>query len=112
MAENLPVSTADGLGEKRRIQMPKGLKEGATGCYVRLEIRVSLEDYERGLPYFGSRERLNDFAVEALRERINRAEANDKISRRRKMESDMNELLPVLSELARQGKLDFLHRKG
>jgi hypothetical protein len=108
MAENLPACSVNGSFEERHIQLPKGAKEGATGRYVRLEIRVPWEDYERGFPYFGSREKLNEFAVEALRERINRAEASDKNSRLRKMIANMDELLPALKELARQGKLEFL----
>jgi hypothetical protein len=39
---------------------------------------------------------------------INRAEANDKAARRRKIVTDMDELLPVLKELTSQWKLDFL----
>jgi hypothetical protein len=108
MAENLLTSSIEGRQEKRHIQIPKGLKEGATGRYVRLEIRVPWEDYERGLPYFGGREKLNEFAVEALQERINRAESIDKAARARKMAANREDLLQALKELAKQGELDFL----
>jgi hypothetical protein len=108
MAKNLLTSSVEGRQEEKHIQIPKGLKESATGRYVRLEIRVPWEDYERGLPYFGRREKLNEFVVEALQERINRAEAIDKAARIRKIAANGEDLLLVLRELERHGKLDFL----
>jgi hypothetical protein len=78
------------------------------GRYVRLEIRVPLEDYERGLPYFGTRKNLNQYAVEALMERINRAEANDKAGRLKKLLTDEDLLMAVLKHMKETGKLNSL----
>jgi hypothetical protein len=91
--------------------MPETPKNPSAGRYVRLEIRVPVDDYERGLPFFGDRKRLNQYVVEALQERINRAEANDKTSRLRKLMTDMNLLLPALKELWNEGKLGFLNER-
>ena len=46
--------------------------------------------------------------VEALRKRINRAEANDKAGRLRILTGNMTLLESILGEMYTQGKLDFL----
>jgi hypothetical protein len=68
-------------------------------------------DFQRGLPYFESRENLNKFVLDAYQERVNRAEANDKSSRLRKLITDMSLLQPLLREMWDQGKLNFLKDK-
>jgi hypothetical protein len=93
--------------EKHKI-IPEGGIKPSKARYLRLKIMVPMEDYERGLPYFGSRRNLNQYVVESFRERVNRAEANDKAGRIRRLNNDADLLLPVIRELATQGKLDFL----
>jgi AMMECR1 domain-containing protein len=75
---------------------------------VQTIIRLPIEDYERGLPYFEFRENLSKFAIEAVREKINRAEANDKAGRLRKLLTDEELLFTVLKHMKETGKLRFL----
>ena len=78
------------------------------GRFLTIKIRIPVEDYKRGLPYFSSRKKLNEYAVEAVREKINRAAANDKTARLRELETNAALLEPVIRELCDKGKLSFL----
>ena len=69
---------------------------------------LALEYGLRGLPYFGGRKYLGRFMVDAYREKLNRAEANDKAGRLRILTGNMALLEPILREMCTQGKLDFL----
>jgi hypothetical protein len=88
--------------------IPEGGTRPSTARYLRLKIMIPLEDYERGLPYFGSRRNLNQYVVESFMERVNRAEANDKAGRLKRLKNDADLLLPAIRELAAQGQLEFL----
>jgi hypothetical protein len=97
-------------GEKRS-STPKEKKKAVAPRYFEIRIRLARADYERGQPYFEAREGLNKFVLEAVLEKINRAEANDRNSRLRKLLTDESLLLPVLSHLHETGKLNFLFGK-
>jgi hypothetical protein len=49
--------------------------------------------------------------VDAYKEKLNRAESNDKAGRLRVMANNIELLLPVIMEMHGQGKLDFLFAK-
>jgi hypothetical protein len=83
-------------------------KSRSTARYVEIRIRLPLEEYERGLPYFEARKNLNKYAVEALREKINRAEANDKAGRMKKLLTDEMILSSVLQHMKETGKLNLI----
>ena len=87
---------------------PKQKKPRSTARYVALKIRLPIEDYNRGQPYFGDQKCLGRYVIEAYREKLNRAEANDKAGRFRILMSNMALLEPILKEMFAQGKLDFL----
>ncbi len=76
--------------------------------YITLKIRIPIEDYKRGFPYFKSRKALNSYAVDAVQEKINRAAANDKASRMRELMTNMRLLEPLLLEMWKMGKLKFI----
>jgi hypothetical protein len=106
--KNLPTSTVKKPGKKRHNQIPKTKKRAVVPRYVQFMIRLSTDDFLRGLPYFQDRENLKRFTLEAVREKINRAEANDKAARMKKLVTNMDELADVLREMAKSGKLGFL----
>jgi hypothetical protein len=93
---------------KKKVTTPKTKKKAVETQYVEIKIRVPYEDYLRGMPYFEVRENLNKFTVEALREKINRAEANDKAVRLKKLLTDEKLLGLVLKHMKETGKLSFL----
>jgi hypothetical protein len=89
---------------------PVEKNEAVEGQFLIVKIRVVKSDYERGLPYFGSRRKLNEFIVEAFKEKVNRAEANDKAAKRQQVITNAALLEPVIRELHEQGKLNFLNK--
>jgi hypothetical protein len=60
------------------------------------------------LPYFEHEKYLGKYALEALREKINRAEAHDKAWRLKKLLTDEELLYAVLKHMQETGKLRFL----
>jgi hypothetical protein len=66
------------------------------------------EDFARGQPYFGELKHLGKFMLDAYKEKLNRAEANDKAGRLRVLANNIELLLPILTEMHKQGKLAFL----
>lgn len=80
----------------------------STARYVHVEIRLTREDYTRGLPYFEAEKFLARFVLDAYREKINRAESNDKAGCLRILAGNIALLEPILKEMFAQGKLDFL----
>jgi hypothetical protein len=87
---------------------PKAKKPHSTGRYVDLKIRLPIGEYNRGLPYFEDQKYLSHYVLDAFREKINRAEANDKAGRLRILAGNIALLEPVLKEMYTQGKLNFL----
>jgi hypothetical protein len=69
---------------------------------------MSAEDFVRGQPYFGELKYLGKFMLDAYTEKLNRAESNDKAGRLRALANNIELLLPVITEMHKQGKLNFL----
>jgi hypothetical protein len=80
----------------------------STARYVEVKIRITRDEFTRGLPYFENEKYLGRFALDAVREKINRAEANDKAGRLRKLLGDESLLYTVLKHMHETGKLNFL----
>ena len=111
VVKNLPV----GSGERRKIKngnsTQKVKKPRSTPRYFEVKFRISAEEYARGLPYFDELKYLPKFLLDLYRERVNRAEANNKSARQRILVGNVELLEPVLKEMKAQGKLDFLFVK-
>jgi hypothetical protein len=98
---NLPASTATGRKCKKGNSIPKTQKNRSTGRYFKVEIHLTKSEYTRGLPYFEAEKNLKQFISDAYREKINRAEANDKAARLR---------ILILKEMYARRKLDFIKK--
>jgi hypothetical protein len=108
LPSNLPVATVAKRGVKKGTSAPKAKTPRSKGRYIDLKIRLPIEEYNRGLPYFENPKNLVRFILDAVREKINRAEANDKAGRLKKLLTDETLLLPVLNHMQKTGKLNFL----
>ncbi|MDR1315373.1 MAG: hypothetical protein LBK13_00755 [Spirochaetales bacterium] len=92
---------------------PQKEKKGrSTARYVEVKIRITRDEFARGLPYFGNEKYLGRFALDAVREKINRSESHDKSARLSKLLTDETLLLPVLKHMQETGKLNFLSVQG
>jgi hypothetical protein len=80
----------------------------STARYVEVKIRIAREEFARGLPYFENEKHIGRFVLDAVREKINRAESNDKAGRLRKLLTDEELLYAVLKHMQETGKLGFL----
>jgi hypothetical protein len=87
---------------------PKPKKTRSTARYVEVKIRITREEFTRGLPYFENEKYLGRFVLDAVRKKINRAESHDKTARLSKLLTDETLLLPVLKHMQETGKLNFL----
>jgi hypothetical protein len=87
---------------------PKAKKTRSAPRFYEVKIRIPADDFARGQPYFGELKHLGKFMLDAYREKLNRAEANDKAGRIRILTNNIDLLLPVIMEMHKQGKLDFL----
>jgi hypothetical protein len=108
----LPVATVAGRGAKKGSSTQKAKTPRSTARYMDLKIRLLIEEYNRGLPYFENQKHLAKFVLDAYKEKINRAESNDKAGRLRVLANNIELLLPVITEMHKQGKLDFLSMQG
>jgi hypothetical protein len=108
LANNVPSGTATGRGAKKGNSTQKAKTKRSTGRFFKVEIRLTREDYSRGMPYFENEKSLAGFVLDAYREKINRAESNDKARRLGKLLADETLLLPVLKHMQETGKLNFL----
>ena len=112
MAGNLPV----GSGEKRKAKKGNSTrtakKTRSIPRYYEVKIRISAEDYTRGQAYFDDKKYLPKFLLDAYQEKINRAEANNKAARIRLLAGNIDLLEPILKEMHKQGKLNFLFQQG
>jgi hypothetical protein len=104
-------ATATVFSGKKRVSTRKTKTKPSTARYFEAVVRVPKAVYLRAEPYFKPREGLSKFVLDALLERINRAEANDKNARLRKLLSDEGLLEPVLKHMHETGKLAFLIEK-
>jgi hypothetical protein len=87
---------------------PKAKTNRSTARYVEVKIRITRDEFERGLPYFENEKYLSRFVLDAYREKVNRAAANDKTARLRILMGNMEILETVLKEMYKCGKLNFL----
>jgi hypothetical protein len=109
--KNLPVATATKRKSKKGSSTPKPKKTRSTPRFYEVKIRITAEEFARGQSYFGEQRYLSRFVLDAYQEKLNRAEANDKSARLRILAGNMDLLLPVITEMHKQGKLDFLFTK-
>jgi hypothetical protein len=86
----------------------KRKKKPVAPRFYEVKIRLPAEDFARGKPYFGELKHLGKFMFDAYREKVNRAESNDKAGKLRILANNIELLLPVIMEMHKQGKLDFL----
>jgi hypothetical protein len=80
----------------------------STARYVEVKIRITRDEFTRGLSYFENEKYLSRFVLEAYREKVNRAESHDKAARLKKLLTDETLLLSVLKHMQETGKLNFL----
>jgi hypothetical protein len=90
---------------------PKQKKKPVAPRFYEVKIRLPAEDFTRGQPYFGELKHLGKFMLDAYREKLNRAESNDKAGRLRVLANNIERLLPVITEMYKQGKLDFMFNR-
>jgi hypothetical protein len=88
--------------------IPKAQKKRSTPRFYEVKIRISAEEFVREQPYFQGQRYLPRFVLDAFREKLNRAESNDKAGRLRVLANNIDLLLPVITEMHKQGKLNFL----
>ena len=103
----LPVGTSKRLDAKKRSSTGETKKTRSTGRFIEVKIRIPADEYARGLPYFDEPKYLPKFLIDAYKERVNRAEANNKAARLRILAGNMDLLEPIINEMIVQGKLKF-----
>jgi hypothetical protein len=91
--------------------IPKSKKTRSVPRFYEVKIRIPANDFTRGQPYFGELKHLGKFMQDAYKEKLNRAESNDKAGRLRVLANNIEILLPVITEMHKQGKLDFIFAK-
>ena len=102
-------------GNKRKIKTGRSTAEKQNKSHAPLfhivEIRLSDDDYQRGLPYFENKKYLNNFIQKAYMEKVKHLESHDKFTRQRTLASNSKLIEPLIKELFEQGKLDYLNGK-
>jgi hypothetical protein len=106
--KNLPVGSSTRRIAKKGNSTQKTKKPRSTPRYFEVKIRLPTEEYNRGLPYFGELKYLSKYFLDAYAEKVNRAESNSKSARLRILMGNIELLEPVLAEMYKQGKLNFL----
>jgi len=111
--KNTSKSVGNPTAMKRKIKKGKSTQKLKTKRLVinSLEVKICLtaEEYERGLPYFERHKYLSKFVHDSYKEKINRAEANDKNFARARLKNDIALLELIIREMHQQGKLDFIN---
>lgn len=110
LPNNLPVGSSMKRNGKKGNSTPKAKKTRPTARYFEVKLRLTADEFSKGQPYFGSQKYLSKFFMDAYMEKVNRAEANSKSARMRRLMGDIEILEPVLKEMYAQGKMDFLFR--
>ena len=111
MPIDVPVATVAGRKSKKGSSTSKAKKTRCITRYFDVTVRISAEEHARGKPYFEETKRLPRFVLDAYREKLNRAESNDKSARLRILAGNIDILEPVLKEMYAQGKLAFLTKR-
>ena len=107
-SKSVPVGSVVKRKAKKGNSAPKAKTKRSTPRFFDVKIRITAEEYARGIVYFQDKKYLPRFVMDAFREKLNRAEANDKSARLRILTGNMELLEPLLKEMYAQGKLDFL----
>jgi len=108
LAKNLPAGSIVKRKTKKGSSTPKVKTKRSTPRFFDVKIRITAEEFERGKPYFQEQKYLAKFVLDSFREKLNRAETNNKTARVRKMAEDIKLLETLLKEMYSQGKLGFL----
>ena len=108
MPRNLPVGTSKGSAAKKGNSTRETVKKRPTARFYEVKIRLPAEEYLRGLPFFDELKYLPKFFMDAYAEKVNRAEANNKAARLKKLAGDVDLLDPVIKEMHDSGKLNYL----
>jgi len=108
---NLPVGRTVRRSAKKGNSTQPPKKTRSTPRYFEVKIRIPSEEYTRGLPHFDDIKYLPKFILDAYRERVNRAEANNKAARLKMLAGNIDVLLPVLVEMHNTGKLAFIMQR-
>jgi len=111
-AGNLPVGSSKRRSAKKGNSTRTAKKTRSTPRYFEVKIRLSAEDYLKGQAYFEEKKYLAKFFLDAYQEKINRAEANNKAARLRTLAGNIELLDPILREMHKQGKLNYLNENG
>lgn len=110
--ENLPVGRNTGLKIQKGNSTRKPAKKRITSRFIEVKICLSAEDYSRGQAYFDEKKYLPKFFLDAYHEKVNRAESNNKAARLKMLAGNIELLEPILKEMHKQGKLNFLFQQG
>ena len=111
-AKFVPVGSSMKRKAKKGSSTRTAKKTRSTPRYFEVKIRIPAEDYVRGQAYFDEKKYLPKFFLDAYQEKINRAEANNKAARLRLLAGNIELLEPILKEMHKQGKLNFLFEQG
>ena len=98
-SKNLPVGTTMKRKIKNGSSTPKVTKPRPTSRFVEIKIRLTAEEYARGLPYFQELKYLPRFFLDAYTEKVNRAESNSKAARLRILAGNVELLEPIIKEM-------------
>jgi hypothetical protein len=96
---------------KKGSSLPKKPNKSDTAHFYEVRFWITKDEYDSGKPFFEGPKYLPKFAVEAYREKVKRAEAADRFTKKRSQEGNIKFLEPILQEMFKQGKLDFLNEK-
>jgi hypothetical protein len=110
--KNLPVGRNTGSKTKTGSSTQKNKRKRPVPRFYEVKIRITAEEYVRGLPYFEEQKYLSKFVLDSYRERLNRNEANSKVARLRILAGNVELLKPVIKEMYEQGKLRYLYEHG
>jgi len=106
--KNLPVGRNTGRKTKKGNSTQKRKTKRPEALFYDVKVRIPAADYVRGKPYFDEPRYLPKFFMDAYSEKVNRAESNSKAARLRILMGNIELLEPVLIEMAKCGKLNFL----
>jgi hypothetical protein len=69
---------------KKSKSTPKNQNKRTTPLFHIVEIRLSEEDYQRGLPYFENKKYLDNFIQKTYMEKVRHLESHNKFARQRR----------------------------
>ena len=108
VSKNVPVGRNTGRKTKKGNSTPKRKTKRPEARFFDVKIRIPAADYVRGKPYWEEPKYIPKFFMDAYTEKVNRAESNSKSARLRLLMGNIELLEPVLIEMAKCGKLNFL----